>query len=202
MSDPIKCQWLCREIYSARCTWFLYDRTTMDCKLFGGSPSNFAKVCKEFGFPRYPSHVNCSNVFEKSSDSSCLVSKYSTHEYQTWQTIVLHILIFSAICCNFYFQNIREDYCRFEFGLLENLVDIQTLSDCQTACIYVSHCTFFIFDKEYQVCKLHSGNFEDRICDLVHGPSIPNYKYCQDNDKILWLKSVRIRKYKLCRSGV
>ena len=86
--------------------------------------------------------------------------------------------------CNF--QNFREDYCRFEFTLLDNLESIQTLEDCQTACSYLTNCTFFFYDKDAKICKVNTSSIENRVCDMVHGTKEPALKDCLDAGKVQW----------------
>jgi len=52
VDGPQKCQAFCKDLYSNTCTWFMYDRTTKDCKLFSGSLDDLRADCNEIGYPR------------------------------------------------------------------------------------------------------------------------------------------------------
>ena len=69
-----ECQWYCSDIYNPTCTWFLYDKTTKDCKIFYGSEESLYDDCKEFGFTKYPSLSDCLPPFGSSNDNFCNVS--------------------------------------------------------------------------------------------------------------------------------
>ena len=68
------CQWFCTHIYSPNCTWFLYDKTTLDCKLFDGPQENFYSDCKEVGFAEPgTSFSECLAPFGSANDDICYV---------------------------------------------------------------------------------------------------------------------------------
>merc|ERR1712018_757738 len=46
------CQHICKELYPDWCTWFIYDRTTNDCKVFSGSIDSFREDCQELGYQK------------------------------------------------------------------------------------------------------------------------------------------------------
>ena len=68
------CQDFCKELYSNKCTWFIYDRTTNDCKLFSGSVNALKEDCRELGYMNEPSIDLCDAEFEVDSENGCLVS--------------------------------------------------------------------------------------------------------------------------------
>lgn len=148
------CQWFCKEIYTANCTWFLYDRTTMDCKLFEGSLDDFQNDCSEIGYARDPSISDCPSAFDATSDNAC--------------------------------YNFREDYCRFDMDLLDNLEHVLDITQCQMACQHRTHCNFFVYFQHDHVCKLQTTNFANRVCDIVHGTPDPDFQTCLDDSKVSW----------------
>ena len=84
------------------------------------------------------------------------------------------------------FQNFREDYCRFEFGLLDNLDDIETVAECQSACQYIQGCNYFMYDQPSKTCKLNTNVTTSRTCDIVHGTPEPSLQTCIDDGKLDW----------------
>jgi len=154
VDDAQTCQHFCNDLYPESCEWFMYDRTTNDCKLFKGSVSDLQDDCREYGYAVTPSTDQCIAAFDVGSDDEC--------------------------------YNFREDYCRFEFTLLDNLESIQTLEDCQTACSYLTNCTFFFYDKDAKICKVNTSSIENRVCDMVHGTKEPALKDCLDAGKVQW----------------
>ena len=61
-------------MYSPNCTWFLYDKTTLDCKLFDGPQENFYADCKEVGFAEPgTSFSECLSPFGSANDDICYV---------------------------------------------------------------------------------------------------------------------------------
>jgi len=82
--------------------------------------------------------------------------------------------------------NFREDYCRFDFSLLENLDDIDSLSECQLACEYVSNCSYFLYDNPSKTCKLYTEESIQRTCDIIHGTPEPDINTCIEEGKISW----------------
>jgi len=82
--------------------------------------------------------------------------------------------------------NFREDYCRFEFGLLDNLDDIETVAECQSACQYIQGCNYFMYDQPSKTCKLNTNVTSSRTCDIVHGTPEPDLQTCIDNGKLDW----------------
>jgi len=82
--------------------------------------------------------------------------------------------------------NFREDYCRFEFGLLDNLDDIETVAECQSACQYIQGCNYFMYDQPSKTCKLNTNVTSSRTCDIVHGTPEPSLQTCIDDGKLDW----------------
>jgi len=154
VDDAQTCQHFCNDLYPGSCEWFMYDRSTADCKLFRGSVSDLQDDCREAGYAVTPAHDECEAAFDVGSDDEC--------------------------------YNFREDYCRFEFTLLDNLENIQTIGDCQTACSYLTNCTFFVYDKPSEICKVNTASIENRVCDIVHGTKVPSLQGCIDAGKIQW----------------
>ena len=68
------CQNICKELYSDACTWFKYDRTTNDCKIFSGSINSFKEDCQEIGYLKEPSVELCDVIFEPESRNGCYVN--------------------------------------------------------------------------------------------------------------------------------
>ena len=79
-----ECQWYCSEIYNPTCTWFLYDKTTKDCKIFFGAEESLYDDCNEFGFTKYPSLSDCLPPFDSSNDKFCNVSYQRRYEWLWW----------------------------------------------------------------------------------------------------------------------
>jgi len=82
--------------------------------------------------------------------------------------------------------NFREDYCRFEFGLLDNLDDIETVAECQSACQYIQGCNYFMYDQPSKTCKLNTNVTSSRVCDILHGTPEPDLQTCIDDGKLDW----------------
>ena len=57
------------------------------------------------------------------------------------------------------------------------------------ACKFIDDCTYFLYDKNENVCKLHSDVVSGRICDIVHGTPEPSFQACVDNGTIPWGQS-------------
>ena len=74
MSDVQVCQSFCKELYLDTCNWFMFDRTTNDCKLFKGSVSDFEEDCREEGYMKEPSLDMCESEFDPSGENGCFVS--------------------------------------------------------------------------------------------------------------------------------
>ena len=85
-----------------------------------------------------------------------------------------------------FFQNFREDYCRFEFSLLENLEDIETLSECQLACEYINNCSYFVYDRPTKICKLNTMASNRPVCDIIHGTPEPDFNTCVNDGQLDW----------------
>ena len=73
--------------------------------------------------------------------------------------------------------------------LITNLDHIENTTYCQLACQSIQRCNFFTYMNDTQVCKLQEANFNNRVCDIVHGTSSPSFQSCLDNDKIPWANS-------------
>ena len=54
------------------------------------------------------------------------------------------------------------------------------------ACQLINDCTYFLFDKEEMVCKLHKEAASTRVCDLIHGTAQPNLQACIDEGALQW----------------
>jgi len=81
--------------------------------------------------------------------------------------------------------NFREDYCRFEFSLLENLEEIDSLSECQLACQYINNCSYFVYDSPSKICKSNT-QLSQKTCDIIHGTPQPDLNSCRSGGKIDW----------------
>ena len=86
----------------------------------------------------------------------------------------------------FSFQNFREDYCRFDMNLVENLEYVTNEAGCQEACRHVKGCNFFSYFKEEQVCKLQANQLDYRDCDLIHGTPTPSLQDCIEANELKW----------------
>ena len=78
MADAQTCQRFCKDLYPTTCTWFMFDRTTSDCKLFKGSLTGLKDDCREQGYPVDPPYDQCEAIFDESSEVGCRVSKNSS----------------------------------------------------------------------------------------------------------------------------
>jgi len=154
IADAQTCQSFCKDLYPGACTWFMFDRTTNDCKLFSGSLDDLRADCKEVGYAKEPAHASCDVVFDSGSENGC--------------------------------YNFREDYCRFEFSLLENLEDIATLSECQLACEYINNCSYFVYDSPTKICKLNTMASNRPVCDIIHGTPEPDFNTCVNDGQLDW----------------
>ena len=92
---------------------------------------------------------------------------------------VLHFL-------SFFIQNFRQDYCRYDMDLIGNFEHIENATYCQVACQNIPRCNFFTYLNDTQVCKLQEANFNNRVCDIVHGTSSPSFQSCLDNNNLPW----------------
>ena len=72
--DTQTCQSFCRNLYNGTCTWFMFDRTTSDCKLFSGSLDDLYADCKGVGYSREPDYNKCNVIFTPDSENRCYVS--------------------------------------------------------------------------------------------------------------------------------
>jgi len=151
--DAQTCQRFCNELYNGTCQWFMYDKTTKDCKLFSSSLNDLWNDCREVGYARLPDHELCDEMFLPDSSNGC--------------------------------YNFREDYCRFEFSLLENLEEIESLSECQLACQYINNCSYFVYDSPSKICKLNT-QLSQKTCDIIHGTPQPDLNTCISAGKIDW----------------
>ena len=76
VSNATTCQQFCKDLYPTTCGWFMYDRTTNDCKLFKGALSELEKDCTESGYAIRPSYDEC-KVANIETRDGCYVSKMS-----------------------------------------------------------------------------------------------------------------------------
>ena len=67
------CQWFCRDIYAEKCTWFLHDKRSNECKLFEGSLSAFYDDCRQEGYSVEPDFDQCNGVQAAGADEECEV---------------------------------------------------------------------------------------------------------------------------------
>jgi len=148
------CQWFCSDIYAPNCTWFLYDKTTMDCKIFSAPLELLHEDCQELGFSSSTPYWECTKEYDASGEDACL-----------------------------YF---RQDYCRFDKDLLDNLEYVDNLTHCQEACQIHNLCNFFTYDQMESICKLHHVDLTNRVCDIIHGPPSPSFQSCLDDDMVPW----------------
>ena len=75
IDDAKTCQKFCNELYPNTCTWFMFDRTTSDCRLFKGSLTELEDDCREKGYPINPDYDECNTVLSTNTDEDCSVSK-------------------------------------------------------------------------------------------------------------------------------
>jgi len=71
IKTPEMCQWFCRVIYGNKCTWFLYDKKSRECKLFDGSPMDFNNDCRQHGYSAQPDFTDCADVEAVGSGNEC-----------------------------------------------------------------------------------------------------------------------------------
>ena len=74
VDGPQTCKNFCRDLYNETCNWFMYYRTSYDCKLYNASLNNLHRGCRELGHGKEPNHDSCNQVFEDLSSSGCYVS--------------------------------------------------------------------------------------------------------------------------------
>ena len=43
-----------------------------------------------------------------------------------------------------------------------------------------------MYDKPMNVCTLSYDTFQNRRCDIVHGPKEPLFEQCIDNQELIW----------------
>ena len=75
IEDAKTCQKFCKELYPGTCVWFMYDRTTHDCKLFSGSLDDLQNDCQEIGYSVQPIFTECNTTFAVESEHACFVSR-------------------------------------------------------------------------------------------------------------------------------
>ena len=107
------------------------------------------------------------------------------------QNVFIFLKILIAYCAKHssLLQNFREDYCRFEFSLLENLEQIGSLSECQLACQYITNCSYFVYDKPTKICRLNTLKSNRPICDIIHGTPEPDFNTCVNDGHLIWASS-------------
>ena len=88
-------------------------------------------------------------------------------------------------------QNFRQGYCRFKFDLVEQLEEIMSLGDCQSACGYTNNCSYFLYDVQKRICSLSSVNGNMRNCDITIGTPSPDFQTCLNNGKIEWTPGMK-----------
>ena len=64
------CQQICKEVYSDRCTFFIYDGLNELCELYDYAEENYAASCKRIGGRPTPTLEECQN-----SPDPCVVRK-------------------------------------------------------------------------------------------------------------------------------
>ena len=70
--------------------------------------------------------------------------------------------------------------------------DIDSLSECQLACEYVSNCSYFLYDNPTKTCKLYTEESTKRICDIVHGTPEPDFNTCIERGNIPWASQTAV----------
>ena len=73
LETPEMCQWFCRDIYGSKCTWFLYDKKSTECKLFEGSPMALYDDCRQHGYSVEPNFDMCNMIQADGSGKECEV---------------------------------------------------------------------------------------------------------------------------------
>ena len=89
----------------------------------------------------------------------------------------------------FLFQYFRQDYCRYEKDMLDNLEHSRNIESCQWACQINPMCNYFTFSKDKNVCILHRMDVRHRKCDIIHGPPVPSLQSCLNDNAIPWASS-------------
>jgi len=117
LETPEMCQWFCRDIYGSKCTWFLYDKKSTECKLFEGSPMALYDDCRQHGYSVEPNFDMCNGVQADGSGKECENFRESYCRYDMDLLDNLEGIHNSSICqeacryrkkCNF-FQYFEDD---------------------------------------------------------------------------------------------
>ena len=90
------------------------------------------------------------------------------------------------VSVSFLLQYFRQDYCRYDKDMLDNLEHSYNIESCQWACQINPMCNFFTFSKDKNVCILHRMDVRHRVCDIIHGPPVPSLQSCLNDDAIPW----------------
>ena len=93
------------------------------------------------------------------------------------------------VSVSFLLQYFRQDYCRYEKDMLDDLEHSYNIESCQWACQINPMCNFFTFSKDNNVCILHRMDVSHRKCDIIHGPPVPSLQSCLDEMAIPWASS-------------
>ena len=69
---------------------------------------------------------------------------------------------------------------------MDQLEEIDSLKDCQSACEYTINCSYFKYDVHEKICSLNTGYGRIRNCDITIGAQSPDFQTCADDGKIEW----------------
>ena len=72
VNDIQTCQKFCLDMYGDICDWFVYNRTTKDCRVFRGALNDSLSSCNEVGYSIETDHSRCDVAFDSRFGSGCL----------------------------------------------------------------------------------------------------------------------------------
>jgi len=110
-------------IYDNKCTWFLYDKKSNECKLFQGNPTDFQDDCSEFGYSVEPDYDQCSGVAMSGSENECdnFREAYCRYDMDLLDNLehIHNITICQEACryrdhCNFFQYFEKENVCKLQ----------------------------------------------------------------------------------------
>ena len=178
--DVLGCQQFCDQIYTIQpeCTFFIFDYKQELCDLFDYPKEDFISSCNRVGGPTEPDIDTCTEEAVIDADP-CIVSIESELCFKgnNWIYLITNIL-----------QFFTQGYCTYTGGLLDNLIMVPDESACQSACAFDTDCSYFIYNKLENDCKMYDSMARD--CDLIRGTPTPPYGDldCETNHTMIWNK--------------
>ena len=98
-------------------------------------------------------------------------------------------------------NNYTMDNCELDNDAIIKAVEDISESDCQYHCntIYRGNCTFFIFDRQQNVCLLVQEELDHYVnsCTKIAGPGHPSLQEChelQDDCKVAVFRDIKCNK--------